>query len=683
MVYAGSIVTGGSGVAIVCATGKNVQISRLPGKKETPLFPATLGRVLKSGRQMTVFAALCELAVIFIAAVRGASLIQAFILALSVGVTALSDTAFAFSAAAFAGGLERSLEKGAAIRNTDSLTKLMRVDSVMCDKQTAFPPKSVAIDRMYDCFSEYRVLENRSENAYEVLRYLILCSTVKEKLMSDRDRRRSNVQSRYEGSALAVALMEAAEKMGVGADEIHKDFYRIESEFDSRGETVRVLGLLGGNPVVILKGTPENVISRCAGYRQNGTNMRFDDKSRRRALAFAEEISKTRMPVAVAVGYTAADSLRDITAERKLVLMGFAGLYSSFELNAASAVYKCRQAGIEIVVSSDDSFYTAYNTSKYAGIIESDSEICTAETLRTAEEGLFIANSGTYKVFLGLRDEEWLYIEQLRRQNGKTVAVSASRTEQLSLMKEADVSFVPRRGSTDTLLNSCDVQMENDGFDTVTETLKAARLTVKRIMNTSEYFVVGFMTLVFWTVLSSAAFGTLPFSAAGVFLYGITVNTLLSVSLAFVPMSRNILREPLPDTKPKATVAAFMLPLLYSAVGAALCIVSARITLPTSPQAPASASMITFTMLLFFYSLMCGSKHSVLTNRSYMNYLSFAMLGISAGVSALCMYVPRIAEFMGFAPLNGTQVLVAAGIPFILFLIVQVMMMLTEGHQNK
>ena len=78
---------------------------------------------------------------------------------------------------------------------------------------------------------------------------------------------------------------------------------------------------------------------------------------------------------------------------------------------------------------------------------------------------------------------------------------------------------------------------------------------------------------------------------------------------------------------------------------------------------------------------MCGVKHSVFINRAYMNYLSFAMLAVVAAIVAAIIYIPKAAAFMGYAPLNGTQLLVAVGIAFIFFLAAQVVMLLVSRSQ--
>ncbi|MEG1743625.1 MAG: hypothetical protein RR246_05605, partial [Clostridia bacterium] len=456
----------------------------------------------KLGQIISVFSVIAQIIMVFAALIFKIKLTDTFILVLAIGALSMTDTAFAFSAIAVSHGLNYAFSKGALLRNLDSFSKLVSVNSVMCEKQTAFPPQKINADTVYPCFRSFPMTRiNKNETEY-LIKHMLLCSTLRRKLTDDKQKKKNENSEKYEGSVYSLALVKAAENMGITFEDVKKNFYRIESEFDSRGEVCRVLGLLDGKSVVILRGNPENVISRCAGYRENGVNCRFTEKSKQKALDFAEEISKTQTPIAVAVGFTSADSLRDITIERKLVLLGYVGFYAAIEISSASAVYKCNQAGIETVVSSSDSYYTASNLAKNAGIIDEDYRICTVEQMRSMNEGLFIANIDMYKVFLNLKDDEWLYILQLRRQNGRSTAVSASRIGQLPLMKEADATFVPRKGSNDTLLHSCDVQMINESFETIFETLKTARLVLKRIATTSEYLLVGFFTMIFWSIFS-------------------------------------------------------------------------------------------------------------------------------------------------------------------------------------
>ncbi len=680
MVYAGSIVTGGSGRAVVCSVGNDVMLEKKKKSRGASL-PALLSDCKTEGRTVTALVVVCQMFIIVLGLLCNVGVVESFAFSVGLGVVAHTDTAFAFSSYTFARCLFQALDKGGAVRNLDSVESISRVNSVMCDKETAFPPSVIKTDRVYDCFNEYRTEKGTNKSVQNILKYLLLCSTVKPLATDKKVKKNSEnpISKRFAGSPTALSILETAEEMGLSHAEIIKDFYRIEAEFDSRGETSRVLGLLGGNPIVIVKGSPENVISRCAGYRQNGTNYRFDAKSRAKALQFAEEISKTRTPMAIAVGNTTADSLRDISVERKLVLIGFAGLYSTFELGAASAVFKCKQANIEILVSSDDTYYTSYNTAKNAGIIDSESEICTAEMMETTEEGLFIANSPRYKVYTGLDDAKWLYVEQLRRMDGKNVAVSVSKTSQLQLAKEANVSFAPKQTTVDAVLSACDVQMKNNGFDTIVETMKYARMATKRIMNTLEYFLVGFLTMFFGTLFSMMFYGKTPYSLSDIFIYGVLINVLFSLPVCFAPYDRNILMKPNSEIKIKNKPKYYLISLLYSFAGGVLCLISMALV----PNNSALASLVTFALCMFFYSLMCGGNRRFIENKSYGTYYSFVVLAVVGAVFMFMSGVAPVASFLGYLPLGGVGLIVSLLGPLILFLAFQLSLLFVGAKKSK
>ncbi|MEG2118192.1 MAG: cation-translocating P-type ATPase C-terminal domain-containing protein, partial [Clostridia bacterium] len=275
------------------------------------------------------------------------------------------------------------------------------------------------------------------------------------------------------------------------------------------------------------------------------------------------------------------------------------------------------------------------------------------------------------------------YILQLRRQNGRSTAVSASRIGQLPLMKEADATFVPRKGSNDTLLHSCDVQMINESFETIFETLKTARLVLKRIATTSEYLLVGFFTMIFWSIFSMSLGMGMPIRIQDAFVFGIVINLIYSFSLAFSPMNRNILTEPPPRVGTKFFTSSLITPILYSLISAILCIVSHKITINTFPESAITSSLVTYSLLLFFYTFMSGSKRSVLLNRAYSNYMALLTFFVSCVITGLIFYIPKAAAFFKYAPLSVLQLAVSIGLALMFFLTAQCVMMFIEIKKTK
>ncbi|MDL2286946.1 cation transporting ATPase C-terminal domain-containing protein [Eubacteriales bacterium OttesenSCG-928-G02] len=683
MVYAGTIVISGNAIAIVCEVGKNVLLNRVKRRQNKSNLPIILSSLQNFNSKISVLVVLMQIVMILVGLICGIALSQIFMVTLSLGAVSLLDSIFSLAAFAFGTGIDNAYEDGAAIKNLDSVENISQIDCIMCDKNTAFPAKTIAVESIYADQVRLDTVKHNKRQIEKLIKYILFCSSYKEKLTQQKKRKKNELIDKYEGSVYTLSLLKTAFDLGMSTEDLEQDLFRIETEFDSQGEIQRVLGLIDGKTAVVIKGTPEDVLSRCVGYQKNGINYKLNDKNRAKIMEDISIMSKNQVILAVAMGYTAADSLRDITAERKLVFIGCVGFYASMEVDSASAVYKCKQANIETIVSSKDSYYTALNLSKNAGIITDEDEICTAKTLFETEEGLFIANSGRYKMFLNLTDEDWLYIFRLRKQNKKNIAVAASHTEQLQLMKESSVSFVPVKGSTDIIKHSSDVQMFDDGFDTIVSTLKNAKLMVKRIFNTWEYMFCGFTMMFFWVLLSVIIKKELPLRIQDIIIFGVLINILIAISLTFTPMNRSVLKHPVIKLNKKYLFGKLSTVLLYSLGGAVTCMVSSHIISKTASTLSITVSLVTFCATLILYGLMCGTGTSVFLNKVYKNYIYIIMAAVSAIFVAILFYVPNFAKTLDYLSLTWMQVVTAIAISVIYFLIIQVGLIIKNLIKEK
>ena len=86
---------------------------------------------------------------------------------------------------------------------------------------------------------------------------------------------------------------------------------------------------------------------------------------------------------------------------------------------------------------------------------------------------------------------------RLRREDGKAVAVS-QRMEDLTLMSEADATFVSNSQAPETIQQSADVLIDAGGFDVIARVLECARSIYKRVYAVVQYLVVAYAMLVFF-----------------------------------------------------------------------------------------------------------------------------------------------------------------------------------------
>jgi len=675
MVYAGSVVTGGSGSAIVCYTGKDTLLRRIAGKKAD--LPVLLKYVQNAGKYVSLVSVACCFILLFFGVVFGRDLTQIFMISLSVGAVSLCDSMASLAAAALGYGSKKMMKYGAVVKNLDSIPALCRLNTIMCGKNIAFPPKKMTLQGTFTNNTYLSADHRLSDSARELLYLSLACSDMKFYKLG-RKRRRDSVE--YVGKIYDMAVADYLSYKGYGVAKDMDRFLKIETEYSLTGEVTRVLVLYNGVKTVILKGAPEFILSRCVGYELNGKAYKLSPVTRKRILAALEEHThESGFVIAIAAGETAADNLRDITAERNLMFKGFITLYSSVDVDNVSAVYKLDQAGIEPVVASTDSYYSAFNMAKNTGILTSEKQVITAEAASAMDKGLFIVNCPDYRLFLNFSDSEWLQVLKYRKADKRIVGATAERMEELALLHEADVSFVPD-GSPDMLKQSADVLLLSKGFSALADCLQNARLIFVRIHSVVEYLTVGAATIFLSTLFSLFCGLTLPFRVQEVLFGGVLFNLLFAVSLAFLPTNRKLLLDELPNYKNKPTILDFYPALVYS-LGASIC-------LPVIFGLTDSFSCVLagFTILLTLYALTNISRTSIFQKKAVGSLLLFSAFLISAAVMAALFVLEPARSMFGYemiAPAKFGITAAVAGGYFILLHLVKLRIAIAKKEKKE
>ena len=640
MVYAGTVVTGGSGTAIVCETGKNVLTRKVNTKHSQDYTPGLLKYASHVGKAMSFVSVIICFVLLVLGIATGRSITDMFILSLTLGYISMYDSCKALTFISLGYGVEKMLENNAAVGNLNSIGKLGNVDTVMCSRGQAFPPKKMFVT---DLYSDGKVKDIReaeeNESNKRLLKYALVCSDIKK---NADEKGRQKGQHKYTGRKQDIALADACDFLLADISNLEGEFFRIDTEVSSDNIVTRTLVLSEGKTFVIVRGNPESVISRCVGYRKNGGVYRMNDAAVARMREALEEMGKkAETVIAVATGRTDADSLKDYSVEGRLILSGFIGLGSAFRVDPAAAVYKCRRAGIEAVLRSNDAYYPSLSLAKEAGIITDESQAISAEDISDTDPGLYIANQPLYKLYVGIDDEQWREVLKYRHGDKRYVAVTASNMDDLPLIHEADVTFVSDTETPDTLKQESDVIMLEGGFHVITYAIGAAKAIVARIHAVTEYLFVGF-TAVLTAFIAAIAMGIeFPLRLQDMLVGGIIFNFIIAVSLAFAAPNKHILAEKMKKYRTAPKLLDFVYPVLYG-VGAGGAITATYVLFGHT------CALLSLAVLLITYGITNVSRKPIFIRTP----LSMGKLVISAltvaAIFACIVYIPPVAKLFGY-----------------------------------
>lgn len=678
MVYGGTIVTSGSGTAIVTATGRSLLI-RAGERKNKERRPRLLEYVFQTSRRVMLSAIIFCFCAVFVGALCNADIVELFMLSLASCYVTMTDTLGSLCTAVLVSGTASMIADGAAVKNLDCIQPLCEIDTIMCDSSNAFPVKRMRVESAFAGFHRYTVTRNNREGIGRLLAYSLACSDVKLEYTTQKDRKKR--KPHYVGTKKDIALARACREMGISLDAVREVFFRIESEYGADNELTRALVLNEGKTLVIEKGAPEEMLRRCTTYEQSGAAFPLVENARNRFLDEAQDLAdKSQHVMALAFKTVKCDNLAAVETNDGLTFIGLLGLYTSIELNAASAVYQCNRASITPLVRTDAPYATAVALARNAGIIANEQQAVTGEDILSAEPGLYIADSPNYRLFINVSREQWEQVERIRLNNGAHIAFEALSLDDLEQMAAADVSFVPADAGSETLRQCADVVLRRDGFNVITALMCKARLIYRRIHSALQFSIVAFAAYATAIIFCTLTGMPIPFGIQHILLCGGIVNIAVMLSLAYAPTRRRILSEKLPSYGKKPKFTDLITPLLYGMGAAAIMIISYTLGASGSAQCALSMSFVSMNASLVLYSFVDLKSEGSLGSGAWKNALIPVSALCTAALTALMLYTKTARSFFGFTylswkhillcvVLSATELLILYGVRMVLSLI--------------
>ena len=334
MIFTGTTAVAGKARAVVTAIGMNTELGRIAGflkteeREPTPLQKrlAELGRVL-------IIACLLLVAIIFaLQLLRGESLAQTFLLAVSLAVAAVPEGLPAVVTIALALGLQRMVKRNALIRRLASVETLGSVTVICSDKTGTLTRNEMTVTEIVTANRHYRItgtgyeprgevvalatdanqkIESRPVSARDepdlamALRIGIWCNNARLQAPSDHDG-----QWRILGDPTEGALIVAAKKAGIERESDRTIVHEIP--FDSKRKLMSVVAKDSQLRLVIYtKGAPELLLERCAFEHRDGKILPLSPERREQVLQQGREMAKRALRLlAFAYRNLEDDSLR-------------------------------------------------------------------------------------------------------------------------------------------------------------------------------------------------------------------------------------------------------------------------------------------------------------------------------------------------------------------------------------
>ncbi|MBX3355895.1 MAG: HAD-IC family P-type ATPase [Phycisphaeraceae bacterium] len=584
MVYAGTVVTRGQGVAVVVEIGDATEIGRISGlvrqadRIETPLTR----RIAEFSRLLTWAILLVASLMFFVGLMHGAGALQTFMAAVALAVGAIPEGLPAVITVTLAIGVHRMAARNAIIRKLPVVEALGSTTVICSDKTGTLTENRMTVRSIWTAAREYAVTGHGDtpaggaiEEADRLDDHPALAGCLRAgTLANDAALHRGAEGWRLDGDPTEVAILVAAEKAGIDTRAL-RDASPIDDLIPFESERQFMASRHGRE--VMLKGSVERVLEGSATMLDGDRSVAID---RARIRAEASRLSHEGLRlIACARGVLAPDAALDPHhLPPNLEFLGLIGMIDPPRERAKQAILRCRSAGIEVKMITGDHPGTALAIARRLGLVAAEKregEVVTGAELGHVSDEALPELADRVSVFARMTPEQKLRLVKALQSLGHVVAMTGDGVNDAPALRQADVGVAMGRNGTDAAKEASDVVLADDDFATIEAAVEEGR----GVFDNLTKFIV-------WTlptnggaamiILAAVVFGVaLPILPVQALYLNLTTALLLGLMLAFEPHEPDLMeRPPRNPGAPLFTFEVFMrtglMTILISGMGFAL-----------------------------------------------------------------------------------------------------------------
>jgi magnesium-transporting ATPase (P-type) len=554
MLYAGSLVTYGSGRGVVVATGRATEIGRI-SELLAEIEPMTTPLL----RQMAVFSRWLSLGIVVMALwaflfgwlLRGYTPGEMFLAAVGLAVAAIPEGLPAIMTITLAIGVVRMARHNAIIRRLPAVEALGSVTVICADKTGTLTRNELTVRRIVTGDTAYSldggdvpegairrdgkpIEPEGAADLIEALRAAVLCNEAE--LLAE------GGGWRIAGNPTDGALLVAAHKAGLARAELQAAAPRQDLiPFDSAHKFMASLHDGPGGGLLVVKGAPERMLEMCARQRRGGEDVPLD---RAYWEGRIEELAQDAMRV-LAIAARPMDAatrgLRIADVDGGLVMLGLFGLVDPPRAEARAAIEACRGAGIAVKMITGDHAATARAIGAELGL--DHDRVLTGPELDRLDAAGFRCVAKEVAIFARTTPEHKLRLVKALQAEGEVVAMTGDGVNDAPALKRADVGVAMGRKGTEAAKEAAEMVLADDRFVTIARAVEEGRKVYDNLIK-NVVFTLPTNAAEGFCILTAILVGyTLPITPVQILWINMVTGVTLGLALAFEAGEEDLMRR--------------------------------------------------------------------------------------------------------------------------------------------
>jgi Ca2+-transporting ATPase len=577
MAYMGTTVTYGRGTGVVIATGMKTElgnIANLLQQGEDELTPLQK-RLDQLGKILALVGVVVAVLVAAFDIFRGAAMVDAFLVAVSVAVAVVPEGLPAVVTITLALGARRMLARNALIRKLPAVETLGSVTTICSDKTGTLTENRMTVTVLDVAGHRVEVSEEINPSGQGLIELsgqsltspqgslgllLIggaLCNDARLQVDDLSDGRHFHAI----GDPTEGALVVAAAKFGLMKAELDEHKPRVaEFPFDSdrkrmstlhslehsQQSSIReLLKVVAPNAAYIsfTKGSVDGLLDISSYVWEDGAQNPMSAQYRKRIEDANRSLAENGMRVLGVAFKTFDQPAAGQALEEGLTFVGFVGIIDPPRAEVKDAVAQCKSAGIRPVMITGDHPLTALHIARELGITDEKGRAMTGAELNTLSDDDLLAVVEQISVFARVSPEHKLRIVNALQKRGHVTAMTGDGVNDAPALKTADIGVAMGITGTDVSKEAAKMVLQDDNFRTIVAAVEEGRVIYDNLRKFIKFSIGGNLGKIMVMLIGVLIGLPAPLLPLQLLWLNLLTDGLLGVGLGLEPAEQNVMKR--------------------------------------------------------------------------------------------------------------------------------------------
>ena len=679
MLYMGSTVVYGRGVAVITGAGMDTEMGKIAGAlQDAEEGDTPLQRKLHQLSKILTWLVLGICVVVFgVQLIRAGNfsfantVLPSFMVAVSLAVAAIPEGLAAVVTVVLSIGVTNMSKRNAIIRRLTAVETLGCAQIICSDKTGTLTQNKMT------------VVDHFGENEGEIARAMALCCDAE-----------IDTDGNVTGEPTEAALVNWANKLGMKKYDLKNEYPRSgEAPFDSGRKMMSTVHRTVDSFIQYTKGAPDIVIDKCTHYLKDGVAVPMTDEYKASIFAANKAMADKALRVLACASRVWSGEPADYeaaTLEHDLCFVGLCGMIDPVRPEVKDAIVECRSAGIRPIMITGDHIDTAVAIAKELGIITEDTYAITGAQLNEMDDAEFESKFMSISVYARVQPEHKTRIVNAWRKAGYVTAMTGDGVNDAPSIKSADIGVGMGITGTDVTKNVADMVLTDDNFATIVGAVEEGRRIYDNIRKSIQFLLGSNMSEVL-SIFTATLMGFTILKPVHLLWINLVTDCFPALALGTEKAEPNIMKRKPREAKAGIFSGGMGVDIAYQGVLVTVLTLASYFighfmetgdwTISNSAHGMTMA-FLTMSMAEIFHSFnMRSQRGSIFKLGSQNKLLWLASIGSLVATTLVCE-VPFLANAFGFASVGIDEYLVAIGLGFVVIPVVEIVKLI-QRHTGK